>query len=65
MGSTVGKDGSHLVEQGDTLENVADLLTKHVPRAVKVDFVVLSLCPACTEHIWNFTVQTVSECSEV
>ena len=30
-----------------------------------VDFVVFSLCPACTEHIWNLTVQTVSECSEV
>ena len=25
-----------------------------------VDFVVLSLCTACTEHIWNLTVQTVS-----
>ena len=28
------KDRSHLVEQVETLENVADSLTKHVPRAV-------------------------------
>ena len=31
----------------------------------QVDFIVVSLCPACIEHIWNLTVQTVSECSEV
>ena len=34
MGSTVGKDWSHLAEQVEYAGNVADLLTKHVPRAV-------------------------------
>ena len=31
----------------------------------QVDSVVLTLCPACTEHMWNVTVQTVWECGEV
>ena len=34
MGSTVEQDRSHLAEQAGTLENVADFLTKHFPRAV-------------------------------
>ena len=31
----------------------------------QVDFTVVSLCTACVEHIWNLTVQTVSDSSEV
>ena len=34
MGSTVEQDRSHLAEQFEYAGNVADLLTKHVPRAV-------------------------------
>ena len=34
MGSAAGKDRSHLVEQVGYAGNLADVLTKHVPRAV-------------------------------
>ena len=44
------------------------LRTKHVcllSQGFQVDFIVGSLCTACVEHIWNLTVQTVSDSSEV